>query len=200
MNDQMKNKKGISLSTQILIGLSFGLFIGVFFGEKASVLAIVGRAYIGLIQMSILPYMVVSLMLGIGSLSYEKAGNLAITGGIVLVASWFLAFTIVFLMPLVFPAIEAGSFFSASLVEIAEVDFIDLYIPVNPFSALARTVVPAAAVFSVAFGVALIGVENKKSLIDILKAISKTLSRIAMMVVKITPIGVFAIAPMLRAP
>jgi Na+/H+-dicarboxylate symporter len=96
MNDQVKNKRGISLSTQILIGLTFGLFVGIFFGEKASALAIVGRAYIGLIQMSILPYMVVSLMLGIGSLSYEKAGKLAITGGIVLVASWLLAFTIVF--------------------------------------------------------------------------------------------------------
>src|SRR5210317_371704 len=99
MNDKAKKKKGISLSTQILIGLSLGLFVGFFFGEKASILAIVGKAYVGLIQMSILPYMVVSLMLGIGSLSYEKAGKLAITGGIVLVASWFLAFIIVFLMP-----------------------------------------------------------------------------------------------------
>jgi Na+/H+-dicarboxylate symporter/ABC-type amino acid transport substrate-binding protein len=194
MSDQAKEKRGISLSTQILIGLAVGLFVGLFFGDKASVLAIVGKAYIGLIQMSILPYMVVSLMLGIGSLSYEKAGNLAITGGIVLVASWFLAFAIVFLMPLAFPSIEAGSFFSSSLVEVAEVDFIDLYIPVNPFSSLARTIVPAAAVFSVAFGIALIGVENKQSLLDILAALSKTLSRIAMMVVKITPIGVFAIA------
>ena len=81
MNDQVKNIRGISLSTQILIGLSLGLFVGLFFGEKASVLAIVGKAYVGLIPMSILPYMVVSLMLGIGSLSYEKAGRLAITGG-----------------------------------------------------------------------------------------------------------------------
>ena len=194
MSDQAKNKKGISLSSQILIGLILGLLVGLFFGDKASVLAIVGKAYIGLIQMSILPYMVVSLMLGIGSLSYEKAGKLAITGGIVLVASWILAFAIVFLMPLAFPTIEAGSFFSTSLVEVAKVDFIDLYIPVNPFSSLALTVVPAAAVFSVAFGIALIGVENKKSLLDILTAISKTLSRIAMMVVKITPVGVFAIA------
>jgi len=194
MNDQTKNKKGISLSTLILIGLTLGLFVGLFFGDKASVFAIVGKAYVGLIQMSVLPYMVVSLMLGIGSLSYEKAGKLAITGGIVLVASWILAFAIVFLMPLAFPAIEAGSFFSTSLVEVAEVDFIDLYIPVNPFSSVARTVVPAAAVFSVAFGIALIGVENKQSLLDVLAATSKTLSRIAMMVVKVTPIGVFAIA------
>ena len=194
MNDKAKNKKGISLSTQILIGLTLGLLVGLFFGDKASVLAIVGKAYVGLIQMSILPYMVVSLMLGIGSLSYEKAGKLAITGGIVLVASWLMAFAIVFLMPLAFPSIEAGSFFSTSLVEVAEVDFIDLYIPVNPFSSVARTVVPAAAVFSIAFGIALIGVENKQSLLDILAATSKTLSRIAMMVVKVTPIGVFAIA------
>jgi Na+/H+-dicarboxylate symporter/ABC-type amino acid transport substrate-binding protein len=194
MNDKAKNKKGISLSTQILIGLTLGFLVGLFFGDKASVFAIVGKAYVGLIQMSILPYMVVSLMLGIGSLSYEKAGKLAITGGIVLVASWLMAFAIVFLMPLAFPSIEAGSFFSTSLVEITEVDFIDLYIPVNPFSSMARTVVPAAAVFSIAFGIALIGVENKQSLLDILAATSKTLSRIAMMVVKLTPIGVFAIA------
>jgi len=194
MNDKAKNKKGISLSTQIIIGLTLGLFVGFFLGEKASALAIVGRAYIGLIQMSILPYMIVSLMLGIGSLSYEKARKLAITGGIVLVASWFVAFIIVFLMPFAFPSNESGSFYSTSLVEVHKVDFIDLYIPVNPFSSLARTVVPAAAVFSVAFGIALIGVENKQSLLDILAATSKTLTRIAMMVVKVTPIGVFAIA------
>ena len=193
MTNQM-NSKGISLSTQILIGLILGLFVGLFFGDKASVLAIIGKAYVGLIQMSILPYMVVSLMLGIGSLSYEKAGKLAITGGIVLGASWILAFTIVFLMPLAFPSIKAGSFFSTSLVEVAEVDFIDLYIPINPFSSLARTVVPAAAVFSVAFGIALIGVDNKQGLLEILSATSRTLSRIAMMVVKLTPIGVFAIS------
>ena len=194
MSDQAKDKRGISLSTQILIGLTLGLIVGLFLGDKASPLAIVGRAYIGLIQMSILPYMVVSLMLGIGSLSYGKAKNLAITGGIVLVASWFLAFTIIFLIPLAFPSIEAGSFYSHSLVEVAQVDFIDLYIPVNPFSSMARTVVPAAAVFSVAFGVALIGVEKKQSLLDILAATSRTLTRIAMMVVRVTPIGVFAIA------
>ena len=67
MSDPPQNKKGISLSTQILTGLILGLMVGLFFGDKASALAIVGRAYVGLIQMSVLPYMVVSLMLGIGS-------------------------------------------------------------------------------------------------------------------------------------
>ncbi len=194
MKNSPRRDKRIPLSNQILIGLVLGVLSGLFFGEKAAVLAIVGRAFIGLIQMSILPYMVVSLMLGIGSLSYEKAARLAVSGGIVLVGSWVIAFGVVFLMPSAFPEMQAGTFFSASLLETREVDFIDLYIPVNPFSSLARTVVPAAAVFSVAFGVALIGVEGKRDLLGVLNAISKTLTRIAAMVVKVTPIGVFAIA------
>ncbi len=36
----------------------------------------------------------------LNSVSYDKAGNLALTCGLVLVASWLVAFVIVFLMPL----------------------------------------------------------------------------------------------------
>ena len=182
------------LSTRILIGLVLGIFTGLFFGEGVSGLAIVGRGYVGLLQMSILPYMVVSLIGGIGQLSYEKAGNLAITGGLILVGSWVLAFFVVFAMPLAFPPSEAGSFYSPSLVKPADVDFIDLYIPVNPFSSLARTVVPAAAVFSVAMGIALIGVKHKKPLLDVLTTTQEALTRVAMMVVQLSPFGIFAIA------
>ena len=182
------------LSKRILIGLVLGVFTGFFFGEGASGLAIVGRGYVGLLQMSILPYMVVSLIGGIGQLSYEKAGNLAITGGLILVGSWVLAFFMVFAMPLAFPSSEAGSFYSPSLVKAADVDFIDLYIPVNPFSSLARTVVPAAAVFSVAMGIALIGVKQKKPLLDVLSTTQEALTRVAMMVVQLSPFGIFAIA------
>jgi Na+/H+-dicarboxylate symporter/ABC-type amino acid transport substrate-binding protein len=194
MNEPAKKKKGISLSTQILIGLGLGVFTGLFFGEAAGSLAIYGRAYVGLIQMSILPYMVVSLIAGIGHLSAAKARNLAVTGGLVLLASWVLAFAMVFILPLSFPAMEAGSFYSPSLVQPAQVNFIDLYIPSNPFSSLARTVVPAAAVFSVVLGIALIGLDDKKPLLEVLSVISKGLSRMAMLVVKLTPFGVFAIA------
>jgi len=192
--EKRSDRPGSGLTKLILIGLVLGVFTGLFFGEYAGRLKIVGQAYIGLLQMSILPYMVVSLIGGIGSLSYEKAARLAVTGGLLLVGSWVIAFVVVFLMPLAFPNTEAGSFFSPSLVEIADVDFIDLYIPMNPFSSLARTVVPAAAVFSVALGIALIGVEKKQPLLDVLDAVSQALTRVAMLIVRLTPIGVFAIA------
>ncbi len=189
-----KSRSRTSLSQRILIGLILGILTGLFLGEYAAHLAIIGRAYIGLLQMSILPYMVVSLMGGIGGLGYNKAKKLAITGGIVLVGSWFIAFTIVFVMPLAFPEMEAGSFFSPSMVEAPTVDFIDLYIPVNPFSSLSRTIVPASAVFSVIFGIALIGCQNKKPLLDVLATAQETLTRVAMMVIQLSPVGIFAIA------
>ena len=112
-----KKRKGLSLASQILIGLVLGVMTGLFFGDEVGALAIVGRGYVGLLQMTILPYMVVSLIAGIGSLSYDKAGNLALTGGLVLFGSWVLAFVIVFLMPLAFPSTEGGSFYSPSLVQ-----------------------------------------------------------------------------------
>jgi hypothetical protein len=105
-----------------------------------------------------------------------------------------LAFVIIFVLPLAFPASDGGTFYSPSLVQAAVADFIDLYIPSNPFSSLARTVIPAAAVFSVFLGVALIGVQHKTGLLDVFSAISDTLTSMAKIVVKLTPIGVFAIS------
>ena len=54
-------------------------------------------------------------------------------------------------------------FFSTSLVERREpFNFIDLYIPSNPFYSLANNIVPAVVLFSVVVGVSLIGVERKE--------------------------------------
>ena len=190
----MSDERRSSLSRRIFIGLLLGVITGIFLGERAAPLGTVGRAYIGLLQMSILPYMVASLIAGIGGMDYTKARRLAVTGGIVLLGSWLIAFVVIYLMPLAFPKAPAGSFFSPSMVEQAKVDFIDLYIPVNPFSVMARTVVPATAVFSVVFGIALIGVRHKKPLLDFFTATQETLTRIAMMVIQLSPFGIFAIA------
>lgn len=198
MLERQEGKKGFrpSLSTAILMGLGAGVLTGLLFGEWCAWLSLVGRAYIGLLQMSILPYMMISLIGGIGSLAAPKAVRLAVTGGVVLLASWLVAFVCVFLAPLAFPSMEAGSFFSPSLTQAKDVDFIDLYVPVNPFRSMAETVVPAVAVFSVVVGVALIGVdkEKKRGLLEICDVTTTVLTRVAVMVVRLAPLGIFAIA------
>jgi Na+/H+-dicarboxylate symporter len=44
-----------SLSTQVLLGLVLGIGAGVFFGEDAGAIEIVGQAFIRLLQMTVIP-------------------------------------------------------------------------------------------------------------------------------------------------
>ena len=46
-----------------------------------------------------------------------------------------------------------------------EINFLTLFIPANPFNSFANNVVPAVVVFSVAVGLALIGIEQKQGLL-----------------------------------
>ena len=133
----MKKPK-ITLSTAILIGLVAGIFCGVFLGEYASAFSFIGNAFIRLLQMSILPFIVVSLIAGIGRLSLTDAKVLSRIGVGLIVLYWGIAFLVIFAMPLAFPAMKTASYFSTSAVEVREqIDFLDLFIPTNPFASLA---------------------------------------------------------------
>ena len=195
MATETKKKFRLGLSGSILLGFVLGILGGLFFGEYCAGLKIFGDAFIKLLQMSILPYIVVSLMVGIGRLSYQQAKVLAIKAGSLLLVFWGIALAVIFLMPLAFPSVETASFFSTTLVKVKEqVDFLELFIPSNPFSSLANNVIPASVLFSIAVGIGLIGIKEKHKLIDDLAILATALSRVANFVVYLTPIGVFAIA------
>ncbi len=185
----------MSLSTAILLGVVLGIATGIFLGELAAPLGVVGTIFIKLLQMTILPYIVVSLIGGIGGLTFEKALLLAKRGGFWLLWFWVIAFVFILIVPLSFPEVESASFFSHALVEPpAPVDLVDLYIPANPFRALSENLVPAVVLFSIAVGVALIAVPRKDTLLESLAVLTDALMKVAGFVVKLTPLGVFAIA------
>ncbi len=186
--------KRLSLSTSILIGASLGLLCGLFFGEYCAFLGVFGEAFIKLLQMAILPYIVVSLITGIGSLDYGQARRLASRGGAVLLLLWGLGLGVILLMSLALPTLQSASFFSTTLVDPGQpVDLLDLWIPSNPFSSLANSVVPAVVLFSIALGIALIALEDKATFLQPLSVLSKALVRITQFVVRLTPAGVFAV-------
>ncbi|MDH3803622.1 MAG: cation:dicarboxylase symporter family transporter, partial [Deltaproteobacteria bacterium] len=195
MATETKKRFRLGLSGSILLGFVLGILCGLFFGEYCAWLKIFGDAFIKLLQMSILPYIVISLIVGIGRLSYQEAKVLAIKAGSLLLVFWGIALAVIFLMPLAFPSVETASFFSTTLVKAKEqVDFLELFIPSNPFSSLANDVIPASVLFSIAVGIGLIGIKEKHKLIDDLAILATALSRVANFVVYLTPIGVFAIA------
>ena len=191
----VKKKLRFSLSTNILIGMFLGIVCGLFFGEQVAFLQVAGNAFIKLLQMTILPYILVSLISGIGGLTYDQAKELAKTGGLLLLLFWAIAFTMILLIPLSFPAWESSAFFSTSLIETPpKVDFLNLYIPSNPFYSMANNIVPAVVLFSILLGVALMGIKEKDVLLKALSSASNALVRITGIIVKLTPAGVFAIS------
>ena len=108
---------------------------------------------------------------------------------------WALTLALVFLSPLALPSGKGGAFFSAAPQEAEHpIDWVGLYIPANPFNALANNVVPAVVVFAVLAGIALMGMKDKQALLRPLAVFNEAMSRIGTMVTKTTPYGIFAIA------
>ena len=184
----------MSSSRPILIALVLGAFTGLFLGERAAFLDVVADGYIRLLQMTVLPFIVVSLISGIGRLTHKQALLLARTLGVVLASLWALALTLVFLFPLMLPRRISASFFSSTLVEPSpKFDLLAQYVPANPFNSLANTVVPAVVFFSVVIGVALIAVPDKTRLLEVLDVFRAAVSRAARFVLRLVPLGLFAI-------
>ncbi len=195
MSEQIKKKYRLGLSEYILIGFFLGILCGFIFGEYCSYLKIFGDVYIKLLQMSIIPYIIVSLIVGIGRLTFDDAKSFAIKGGLLLLLFWGIAFVIILAMPITFPELKTASFFSSSIVEFKEkINFLELYIPSNPFRSMVNAAIPAVVLFSISIGIALINLKNKSNLIDNLSILSTALMRVALFVVKLSPIGVFALA------
>jgi Na+/H+-dicarboxylate symporter/ABC-type amino acid transport substrate-binding protein len=193
--DGRSAKKSFSLSTKIAIGVGAGIVLGLLIGDRVAFLQVAADAYIRLLQMSVLPYVTVSIVSGLGALDAAHAKTLGKRAGAVVVLLWMFALTAVLLFPLTFPPHQSASFFSTSLVQEREAfDFLNLYIPTNPFNALANSVVPAVVLFSVVVGIALIGMPDKAPLLQVLGIAARAVSRATNFVVSLTPYGVFAIA------
>ena len=185
----------MSPSAKIFVGLFAGIFVGLFFGEDADVLRYGEQAFVLLLQMTVLPYIVVSLISGLGNLSAEKSKELAKGAGTVLLIIWVLALTVVLGSTFIYPLVENANFFSTSMVEAAKsIDIISLYIPANPFNAMATNVVPATVLFSISVGLAIMNLPSKEKLIEPLHILQKALAKITNEVTKLTPYGMFAIA------
>ncbi len=187
--------KNLSLSSKVLIGVLSGIFVGVFFGEKVAWLSICGDIFIGLLQMTVLPYIMFSLIVNIGRLSLET-GKKIIRYGLIFL-SFLLSIGIIYLLilPLAFPAWGSGSFYSTDFVQQSETfDFVKLYIPSNPFESLSDNVVPAVVIFSIFIGLGVMKLPNKEALLTPLDILTDGLNQVNKMIIKITPIGVFSIA------
>ena len=184
----------MSLSAKIFLGLGLGIVTGIFLGEITAPLKLVGEGFVQLLQMAVLPYIIIALISGLGKLQYAEAVKLSLRVGSLLLLIWALTLAVLFVVPLSFPNWETASFFSSTLLQQPEpYDFLE-FIPKNPFHSMSNNIVPAVVLFSIAVGLALMGIERKGSLISAFEVLEEALSRVMKFIVRLTPIGIFAIA------
>lgn len=196
MSKEKNSKKWwqLSLGTMIIIGAVLGVLTGLFFGESCKSLSVYGQAFIGLLQMCVLPYILLSLIHGIGSLQYSQARQLALKGGFTLVIFWITAFIYIYLMSLCFPDWTTSSFFSSGMIAPpTEINYMEIYIPSNPFSSLSKNMVPAVTLFGICTGVALISIDEKGYLLNVSGVLVNAMGKVTSQIVKLTPLGTFAI-------
>lgn len=191
----VKLYKKLSPFKRVIIALILGITSGIFIGEPAGNLEIIGNAYIRLLQMTVLPYVLVSIIGGLGRLDSNMAASIGIRAVKVILIMWLGVMCTLLLLPLAYPNWETAGFFSTSMVtEPAEFNFLNLYIPSNIFASLAETVVPAVVLFSLLMGIALINVKNKDNFLMLTANIGDSLMKVASYVAKLAPLGIFAIS------
>ena len=180
---------------RVIIALILGILTGIIVGEPAGILTVGGTIYIRLLQMTVLPYVLVSIIAGLGRLDNAMAANIGIKAVKIILFMWLSVMLTLLLLPLAYPGWETSGFFSSSMVtESVRLDFVDLYIPANIFTALSNTVVPAVVLFSILMGVALITVKNKETFIILADNVSDGLQKVASFVAALAPLGIFVIA------
>lgn len=185
----------MSLSTKIIIGLALGLLAGVGFGARMAALDIVGEIFLGLLQMTVLPYIMVSLISAVGALKIAQAKTLARYGAVALAMLWGLTLVLIALATLSFPEWQSASYFSPAMLEPAQrFDFVASFLPANIFLALGSGAVPAVAVFSILLGVALLRVSHKEDFLKVVNSLQSAIGEMAALAMKTAPIGIFAIA------
>ena len=186
------NRFSFSLPSQVLIGAILGVLVGLFFGDDCKVLQPIGTIYVTLLQAVVYPYLICTLLSGLGKLTPQTAINLFKSGWIVYVALLVLTFSVITILSTTIPISTTGIAAAIPTVQ-PPPDLLSLLVPSNIFNALAENLVPAVVIFFTLFGVMLQHAKNKNSLFNILDTVSEACLGFWNWLVKFAPYGVFSL-------
>ena len=190
----MKKAASLTLPQQILISMILGCVAGLFFGELCSSLEQVGIAFVMLLKMTVVPYMSCALIHSIGRLSISEAKKLLFIIIKFLAINSFIVIAVIQILSYALPAPNTPMHHSSTdSYSVESENLFELFIPINPFQALAQDSLPAIIAFSIVFGLAVMVTDKKQSLLQPLSIAIDALTMITSWVAKLSPIGVFAL-------
>ena len=191
----------LKLHTQILLGMAAGIFVGLLLGEKAVMVAPLGKIFISLLKMLIMPLILASIVTGIVSIGDVK--NLGRIGGKTLVYYLGTTFTATFIglvmVNLLHPGagmIQGGGT-GTTLTRSTPPPVLSVLmemVPSNIFKALAEEKVLPTIFFSILLGSALATTKDKSGpLISLFDALNEVMMKLTEWIMALAPLGVFAL-------
>jgi Na+/H+-dicarboxylate symporter/ABC-type amino acid transport substrate-binding protein len=181
-----------NLPAWVLAGALLGVLAGLVFGERMAVLRPVGIAYSMMLESVIYPYILSSVIGGLGGLARDRAIQLFKASWAVYVALWIIAFAAIFVLAQAIPPPPPPVEIVAAPTS-DRFSLLEALIPSNVTAALVRNLVPAIVVFAVAFGIAVQSIPRKDAFLETMEVIRRASLEIWAWVVYLAPIGVFAL-------
>lgn len=183
----------LSFPLQMALGMFLGIFVGLFFGEKTSCLGAWAQAYIMIVKITALPYLIVAIIHGIGLLNESQAWQILKKGSFFISIVLIINISIIYLITWTLPASATGSPQGFVGREIPVLNIAKLLIPENVFYSMANNVVPSIVIFSLLVGIALMQLLDKHTVMSSLSTMLDALSKITYWISRITPLGTFLV-------
>jgi len=180
------------LATWILCSAGLGLAAGVVVGERAAILQPFGLAYSKMLAIAVFPYLICSLLVGLGGLAREHAARLLRASWPTFLMLWAATFATIFLLAAVIPRPPLPDLLKPDAAGSAAT-LIDLLIPADLAQALHESYTPAIVIFAILYGVAIQSNPRKASVLEAVEVLRKTSVTIWTWVVYVAPLGVFAL-------
>jgi Na+/H+-dicarboxylate symporter/ABC-type amino acid transport substrate-binding protein len=165
---------------------------GLFFGDDAALLRPLGTVYVRLMEVVVFPYIICSLLHGLGRLTPDTAWRLLRCSWRIYAVAWGATLCVIFGLSLGIPSVPSPSFIDAS-APAREFSLLSMLIPANPFFDLVRNYVPAVVVLSIVYGIAIQRVNDKGAFLSMLTVVREASVKIWGWVVMLAPVGVFAL-------
>ena len=182
----------LGLPGWIVVGAVLGIGAGVFFGERTAVLQPVGRGYVMLLEAVVYPYIICSLLHGLGRLTPSMALKLLKRSKLFYLAAWGLTLAAAWLFSQALPHVPAPDAINGDHLHQNTDGLLGIILPSNIFLDLSQNHVPAVVVLAILFGVALQSLPNKDGFMNTLDLIKKAGVRIWGWIVYLAPPAVFA--------
>ena len=197
------NKRKVSFSVRTLIGLGLGLTFGLTLKENSLIVEPIGKVYISLIRMVVIPLVMVSIINSISNFEdSSKLKSLGIRAMGMLLGTTAIAGIVGIVFGKIFSVGKGIVFEGAENFVPKEIpSFMDVFndmLPTNPIKSMAEGQIIPVIIFALFIAFAIIMEEkNNKEKVAPFKAFinsfSTILMRITRIVLRLTPFGVFGL-------